>query len=188
MIGAFLLGLSLQAGNAPAPAEPCQVDTGAMLALGLDAFDQDMNGGWRTLASRPGCETRAADLIRAYRSFVQQRIGLLYWHEGQLRASAGETEAAIGLMDRSRHPTDEDGWNFYVDASIAFLRQDRAALLRARERLASLPMPDWARGRTRPDGTPVPWPMNLGVVDGFIRCLGRSYREAYGTSECRPGS
>ena len=141
-----------------------------------------MNGGWRPLAATPGCRAQAADVLRSYRERVQRRIGTLYWHEGQLRAELGETDAAIALLERGRHPTDEDGWNDYVDATIAFLRNDRRRLLAVRDRLAERPKPaDWATG-VDTKGNPVaapPWPMNLNVVDRLIACFGRSYREAY---------
>jgi len=181
MIPTLLAALALQA--APAP-DPCPVDRDAMLALGIHAFDQDMNGGWRVLAQRPGCEGRAADLIRDYRAFVQARTAILYWHEAQLRANLGETEAAIALMERARKPEDA-AWNFYVDASIAFLRGDRAALARAREGLAGVPAPEGFREQVLPNGYRVRWPMNLDVVDGLVRCFGRPYRDAYGSNECR---
>ena len=166
----------------PAPAEPgCEVDYGAMMALRIDAFDQDMNGGWRPLARRPECRDEAAELIRVYREFVEPRIRLLYWHEGQIRAGLGQHDAAIALFEKSRRDDeDEYGWNHYVDATIAFLRGDRISLESARARLASSRIPD--RG---PDWRGFAGPMNLDVVDGFIRCFGRPYEEAYGTPACR---
>ncbi len=152
------------------------------MALDIHAFDQDLNGGWRPIAQRDGCVDEAADLIRAYREFVTSRTLILYWHEGQLRAELGETEAAIALFERSRRePADDEyGWNHYVDATIAFLRQDRSALEAARGRLAKAKVPDF----------PADWrgsrgPMNLDVVDGLLSCFGRSYKDAYGAKECR---
>jgi hypothetical protein len=113
-------------------------DREALMALNIHAFDQDLNGGWRPIAARDGCVGEAADLIRAYREFVTSRTLILYWHEGQLRAQLGETEAAIALFEQSRYePADDEyGWNHYVDATIAFLRHDRPALEAARGRLA----------------------------------------------------
>jgi len=183
MIAILLAAAALQAA-APAP-DPCPVDERAMLALPLDAFDQDMAGGWRALSQRPGCAARAADLIRAYREAAQRRMAILYWHEAQLRAEAGETDAAVRLMGQARHPTEEDGWNAYVDASIAFLRGDRDRLVAARDRLAALPMPEGFREARFPAGFAMRWPLNLDVIEGFIRCFGRPYREAYGSPECR---
>jgi len=177
-----LIALALQA----APADPCQVDNRAMMDLGYAAFDQDPENGWRALARRPGCDARAADLVRDYRDQVQRRMTILYWHEGQLRAGLGQAEEAIRLFEQSRKPDDQFGWNPYVDATIAFLRGDRGALAAARERLAALPKPADFEERTLPGGFRTSWPLNLQVVDGLVRCFGRPYREAYGGApECR---
>jgi hypothetical protein len=182
---AALLAFALQASSAPAtPPDPCEVDNRAMRALGMDAFDQDMTGGWRALSQRPGCEARAAGLIRDYRTFLEQRLPILYWHEAQLRAGLGENEAAIALMERSRRRDDRYGWNPYVEATIAFLRGDRPALIAARARLAALPRPADFEEQTLPNGYRTRWPQNLDVVDGLIRCFGRPYRNAY-APECR---
>ncbi|MBV9883888.1 MAG: hypothetical protein JO276_12845 [Sphingomonadaceae bacterium] len=147
-----------------------------------------MNGGWRALAGRPGCEGVAADLIHAYRANLEAHLSILYWHEGQLRANIGQYPEAIRLMELSRKPEDRFGWNPYVDATIAFLRGDRTALVAARTQLAGLPRPAGFEDRTLPNGLHVTWPMNLEVVDGLVRCFGRPYREAYSLPECRePG-
>jgi hypothetical protein len=157
-----------------------------MLALSRRAFDQDLQGGWRAVSARDGCIAAAADLIRDYRERHRLNDTILFWHEGQLRASDGQTEAASALFERSRkEPADAFGWNQYVDATIAFLRNDRPALLAARASLAGLPRPSGFEPRD-PQGRPISlsWPMNLDVVDGLIACFGRSYREAYGPA-CR---
>lgn len=171
---------------APAPSEACAVDERSMMALGIHAFDQDLEGGWRILAHKQGCEDEAAELIRKYREFVQDRMRILYWHEGQLRAGLGGTEAAIALFNQARRTdADEYGWNHYVDASIAFLRRDRAALEAARARLAQAKVFDTSgTPGLRPQVGP-PKPMNLDVVDALLRCFGRPYNEAYGREACQ---
>ena len=168
-------------------AQVCDYDRDAMLALDEQAFDQDMNGGWRTLARDP-CLEVAADLIRDYREVNEIETSISYWHEGQLRATAGMRDEAIPLLEKARHDPDEDkfGWNYYVDATIAFLNSDKAALEKARENLAqihkpeNLPMNDI-------NGNPIEisWPPNLDVVDGLIACFEKNYSEAYGIN-CRP--
>lgn len=155
----------------------CAYDESA-LTLGFEQFDQDRTNGWRVLSETPGCETHAADLVRRYRQKYEQVIPLLYWHEAQVRASAGQTQDAIGLMEKSKLVDDLAGWNPYADATIAFLRGDRTGLIAARGRLAAWPEPDGWPPKAR-------WPQNLGVVDGLIACFGKTYRVAYGVA-CRP--
>jgi hypothetical protein len=162
-------------------AEPCAYDRAAMMALDQQAFDQDPAGGWRRLARDPRCRMAAADLIRDYREARGLTATILFFHEGQIRAVAGQNEAAIALFERSRH-TDEDaiGWNHYVAATIAFLRGDRPALLAARTALAAQQRPADFDPRDS-QGRPVDmsWPPNLNVVDTLLACFGRSYAEAY---------
>jgi hypothetical protein len=189
----FLLAMILasalaQTESSPAATPPCRVDYRAMMTLEYEPFDQDPNGGWRELARRPGCREPAADLIRAYRELAQLRIGTLTWHEGQLRAGLGQSEEAMRLFEATRDATNEDGWNYYVDATIAFLRGDREALLVARQSLAALPAPAEFANWRHSTGQPLRWPLNLDVVDGLLRCLGRPYDEAYGSPECRTGT
>ena len=163
-----------------------------MLALDERAFDQDMNGGWRRVAGRSGCTSAAADLIAAYREAHPDHTTILYWHEGQLGADEGQTKAAIALFERSYDRGNiwniDSGWNSYVDATIAFLRQDMDGLKAARQALATLPPPEKQPG-ARPEAKAIKtrsWPPNLGVVDGLIRCFSKPYRLAYGEA-CRSG-
>jgi len=188
----LLLTLVAQSAPVAAPVPACQYDRAAMLALDWRALDQDMAGGWRMLANA-GCDAAAADLIAAWRAAHTAAgdpraappgaDGLLAWHEGQPRAYAGQTTAAITLFDRARKTSEEDrgfGWNLYVDGSIAFLRRDRAGLDAARTTLAGLPLPA-GYAPVGPDGKPraIRWPMNLNVLDGFQRCWGLPYKQAY---------
>lgn len=181
------------AGAAGARAE-CPKADAAMMALSLEDFDQT-DQGWRSL-DEEGCEHQAADAIRRYREInagdVGANTGSLLWHEGQLRAAGGETDEAIRLMLRSREQ-DSEVTRPYTDATIAFLRRDRAALIAARGQLVSLPVPEaFARAAARyaetyPDHPPLRWPLNLDIVDGLIACFDRPYREAYGCRESAGG-
>lgn len=172
---------------AQVPEPDCKYDR-SILALDFDAFDQDMNGGWRAVANRPGCDKKAAELIKWYRERQQQKISTLYWHEAQLHALAGDAQSAIPLMKQSRRAVnDGTGWNEYVDASIAFLKGDKRKLRAARSRLAAVPPPSNrscvdTKGKTVDCGD---WPSNLDVVDGFISCFGKPYKEAYSDPACR---
>jgi len=188
MLALLAAAAAAQIATAPVTKPPpsCSYDRAAMLALDQHSFDQDMSGGWRKLALQ-GCDLAAADLIRDWRVAHGSEADILYWHEGQLRANAGQTPQAIELFEKSRKPAAEDaplGWNLYVDGSIAFLRRDRASLEQARAKLASLPRPAWFNP-TGPDGKPlsIAWPLNLHVLDSFLRCWDKNYKEAYG---CAP--
>lgn len=186
MLGHALLLLLQQ------PAPDCAHDRAAALALDETAFDQDLNGGWRSLSAK-GCVREAADLIRDWRIAHKATQPVLNWHEGQLRARAGQTKEALVLFDHSRKTAQEDrgaGWNLYVDGSIAFLRNDRPAFDAARAKLAALPQPaDFDPHPKGPDGKPilmpdgrpftVPWPPNLNVLDRLARCWGQDYQAAY---------
>lgn len=180
----------------------CELDRARMLSLDEQQFDQDMDGGWRSLAAKRGCDLVAADLIRDWRDKHRSSAGLLVWHEAQLRANAGQTQEAISLMAQSRRApgvADGAGWNVYVDATIAFLRKDRAALEQARAQLAAIRPPagedapivvvdgyfdvDLGNGKTHK----MRWPPNIDIVEGLIRCFDKPYVEAYG-GDCQPRS
>lgn len=179
------------------PRASCEYDRSRLLGLDESHFDQDETGGWRALAAKPGCDLVAADLLRDYRQVHGNAAGILYWHEGQLRALAGQAEAAVALMARSRKPDDADraGWNPYVDATIAYLRKDRPALEQARARLAAVvppigdgvpPVKDGYMEVRLDNGQMMKflWPPNIDVVDGLLQCFDKPYEVAYGP-ECR---
>lgn len=174
------------ASQAPSP-DPCAYDRAAMLALTPDAFDQDVEGGWRTLSYKPGCRAAAADLLEAYRkahwgTMTPGDLHTNYWHEGQERASLEQRSRAKPLLLAGVDPSD-NAFAEYALGTVAFLDNDRAALQAARDRLAAIPAPaDWpevvADFRKR-FGVEVKWPMNLNVLDHMLACFGRSYDEAY---------
>ena len=199
LTGVFAMGAPLADEIASTPVA-CAYDKDAMLALDEPAFDQDIGGegGWRSVANIDGCQVAAADLIAEYRAQHPDGSNILAWHEGQMRAMAGQTERAIPLLDDARKSDAEDlgGWNPYVDATVAFLRNDKPALLDARTRLAAVgypadmgppPVDGYIELPTQPGQPPmrVRWPPNIDVVDGLVACFGKTYSEAYGSEECR---
>ena len=153
-------------------------------------FDQDPQKGWRKVEQMSGCELIAADLLHDYHAMLREKgepiiieteqgpftysetgeIGLLYWHEGQVRAFHGQTDLAIELFRQSVRPEEKNamGWNEYVRATIAFLERDRALLDKERAALAEV----------------APGSLNLGVVDGLQACFDKTYKEAYGSEDC----
>jgi hypothetical protein len=196
----FLSATAAATPSTNATSTSCSHDRSRLLALDEAKFDQDTRGGWRPLGDTPGCELVAADLLRDYRQTHGNKSSMLYWHEGQMRAIAGQSGPAAALMEHSRVPVEDDpsGWNFYVDASIAFLRKDRIALDDAHRKLAAVPpmtgedVPALVDGFIElptADGTTLKmrWPMNIDVVDGLQRCFDKPYKIAYAT-ECRQGT
>jgi len=184
---ALLLAAAQPADTPPPP--DCSYDLEAMLALDRKAFDQTLpDGGWRGLYER-GCYAEAAELIRAWRHEKRDHASILYTHEGQMRANAGQTSEAIALLKLTYKPADQDaaGWNFFMDGTIAFLERDKLALKIATERLKAVPKPTSLKA-VREDGTPIKikWPLNLDVLEGFERCWDRSYAEASAADgDCR---
>lgn len=171
---------------------PCIDNRDTLLAMSFEDFDQDLDGGWRVIADRDACQIAAADLLADYRIRYESDenfhgLSTLIWHEGQVRAGAGQTDQALSLFRRSykeiTHDTDL-AWNYYVDATIAFLEQDREALDAAHAGLKAVPEPDfWAATAEKFEaeyGQKIVWPSNLNVVETLQACFGRPYAEAYG--------
>jgi hypothetical protein len=155
-----------------------------IIGLSLQDFDQNSGDGWRPFYES-GCYELAAQLLTAYMAGYPDRVGhyMLPFHAGQMYAINNEYEKAERLMRQAYSPRDSAkiDWNAFVDANIAFLRKDRAMLLRMRQRIAKQPemteamgAPEWAVGKK----------MNLDVVDGFIACFDEPYSVAY-DDECR---
>ncbi|MDZ5649896.1 hypothetical protein [Nitrospirillum sp. BR 11828] len=174
-----------QAADEPVKPAHCTVDTEQMMQLEPKAFDQDMNGGWRPLASQDGCEKAAADLIKTYidrnwRKLEPSSLHPLYWHEGQMEAAVGDYRAAKALMMAGVNPDKrgmELGFYEYALGTIAFLNRDLAGLKASRRRLAALPEPSWFKVEF--EGTGLQWPANLSVLDSLIRCFNAPYAIAY---------
>ena len=194
MVVAIILALAAAA-QSPTVAAPCG-DEARILNEDLDTFDQDPQKGWRSVAARPNCRAKAAELMRVYREMLQMRLNSLVWHEGQVLAEMGRATEAIALFQRAKRPNSvlgqsQEGWNAYADATIAFLRRDRIALQQARKRLVAAPIPTTMErlpdGSFR-SGSHASQAPNLDVVDGLIKCFDRSYLEAYGSPSCRSSS
>lgn len=170
--------------EASATEHACEFDKQAMLNLDFDSFDQTFGSGWRVVAGKEGCSLAAADLIRNYIELHQPGQKIIVFHEAQMRAKGGQTGRAISLFKKTRYDDGRSlafGWNEYVDATIAFLEQDRESLLAARERLLSIPKPNSFRAVDR-NGDPVEveWPPNLSIINSFVACFEQPYKVAYG--------
>ena len=173
----------------------CDASPGKYIDMGFMEFDQTMDGGWRVIARKKGCELVAADLIAVYREKALDRAYSLDWHEAQVRAHAGQTDKALELFRRNlayekarpvEHRSDSN--ILKAEATVAFFERDLDKLRAARAELAALPKPPGyddgiAKFKQRyPDLTPPTWRLNLDILDGFIRCFDMPYSEA---TECR---
>lgn len=71
--------------------------------------------------------------------------------------------------------------NFYVDDTLAFLRRDKPALEAAIAGLSTVPRPPGWDNAVGMDGQPIslPWPLNLDVLQGLLRCWTQPYSVAY---------
>ena len=170
-----------------------------LLNLSQNKFDQDFEGGWRTIGYKDKCQNAAAEVIISYMLYSEpyppESMGILRWHAGQTKAGAGKYEEAIALFKGTYKSDDDHGtpWNYYVDATIAFLENDQPALQRAHDELAKLTVSEDEKASRRkflkdnpkismPDGF-VDNPQNLTTVTKLLNCFGKPYREAYGRCE-----
>lgn len=183
LAAALSVTLAPQAGPTPY----CSLAADTPLDQSVEAFE-DGTTGWRRWGEG-GCKTAAADLIAAYRRANAADLArgdqvILIFHEAQLRASEGDYAKAVSLLDMIDGAAASPATELYHDATRAFLQSDRDALLQFRSRLAALPVPAaFERARAefiaRYGGDGPEWPLNIGVVDGLVRCFDQPYSIAY---------
>lgn len=115
----------------------------------------------------PGDEPESVKLIPIS---PDGEVSLLYWHEGQLRAFAGETDRAVELFLKTVTPEKNSrGWHEYALGSVAFLQKDKAAFEENFDALR----------RKWPDD------LNFRVLDRMNNCFEESYVHAYSSLECQ---
>lgn len=203
----ILVASILLAACAPVPREvagTCATDEAALMALDYASFDQNLPaGGWRGVAARPGCNAAAAALIATWRArhgagVAPDELRTLWWHEGQLLAEAGDYAAAAVRLETARRlrndPTPPsnapaallaDWWagiavrDAWEDATIAFVRRDRAAFDRAYARLVAVPEPAGFRETQAlilaKTGRRMVWPLNIDGVERMRACFDHPY-------------
>ena len=140
----------------------------AMLRQDYQTFDEaaDANS-WRNLLQR-GCVREAVAILQAYgrqngsRLTRDQRLELNF-HIGQTLAFGGYDAESLPYFESARADGASAEWNAYVDATVAFLRKDRAGLEDAKRRYAAAPAAQ---------------PMRVKIIDGFLKCLEKTYAEA----------
>jgi len=179
LVLSFVLGAPIQMSmTMPAPNPNCEVPAAQarlMLDATYDDFDQAATGAasWRTLMNS-GCYTGAAKVIVSYleahkAQLTAEQTRTLYFHAGQVTALGGDDRASVPYFEKSRDASATADWNAYVDATVAFLKNDRDALAAARDAYAKVAKP----------GSP-----RLGVINGLLSCLGKPYKDGV---NCRAG-
>lgn len=138
-------------------------------------FDQS-DAGWRKLGN---CFAEASVLLGRYVRKQEMELRGVRWHLAQTLAMSGENARAaeealksLNPDEARQHPT--FSWNTYVLATVAYLREDRAAFDVQYEahRLAAAKHPE---NQT-----------NLDVLTGLSNCFGKPYKDAYGSCRTAP--
>ena len=136
----FLLLIALVANTSVTQAQTSisKEERQRLMSLDFEAFDQDMQGGWRTYGNQLKFEL-AAGLIEEYiglhPEIEEGQLSVMKWHAGQMYALADKNEKAIPFMEASKKEEDVMSWNTYVEATIAFLKKDKELLAQKREEL-----------------------------------------------------
>lgn len=165
----------------------CDANFNEMLNLSPREFDQDFDRGWASLADIKGCKRAAANLIPLYyslRDLPEHIEKTLKFHEAQLRAELEQPERAVSLFQQTRTAENNNGWNYYVDGTIAFLTKDYEGLEKAINHLEKVEKPEGFDPRDS-EGQPIDmeWPPNLKVLERFKSCFEETYLTAY--AECK---
>ena len=146
----------------------------APIAIKMDFLEFDQSpSGWRQLAN---CPTEASLLLKRYAKKLDHEVLAVRWHLAQTLAAAGNYPEAIDLALLSLNSAEVEkashfSWNTYVQATVAFLRNDRAAFdiqLEA-HRAAAAAYPE---NKT-----------NLDVLVRMGKCFGKPYMAAYTCSD-----
>jgi hypothetical protein len=153
-----------------AAASACAVPTAegvAQQALPYAAFDtRGSPFGWRALAAA-GCTDAAVSLLAQYSEANRGRLAEaeareIAFHVGQALAMAGREQESIAPFERARGSGDSPEWATYVEATLAFLRRDAAALQTARAAYAAI----------------APGSVRLRIIEGLVACPTEPYMKA----------
>jgi len=144
----FCTGLALAVGFFAGCVSQESTRRAAILALPYKEFDQAFGSGWRPLLDR-GEGLKAAvlveDYLKSHRELTPGEQKFLHLHAAQLFALEGKNRRPVKHLDEAVSPlkTEElwSDWNDFIAATKAFLTQDRASLIAARERLAAAKAP-----------------------------------------------
>jgi len=149
------------------------------LKLSPKEFDQSKDG-WRKIGEVEGGEREGAELIEFYIENKEEEIrehdknadvpllSIMHFHIGQSRAFINEHNVAKNWFSKS-YITNNDSWNYYVDATLAFLDKDREIL-----KSSITKTEEYLKGK---EGAP----NKLWLMRNFLIALdkGLSYKDAY---------
>lgn len=157
--------------------EKCEispVQNDLMLMQEFWTFDQSPFG-FRSLAKLDDrCYLRTGVLIADYLTKNDTALDanskqISNFHAGQSFSFVTKYDIAIPHFERSINPDEAADptfhWNAYVEATLAFLRRDKNALVAAREKFGKHPQ----------GGDSV----NVKVVDRMIKCFNSTYKDVY---------
>lgn len=94
-----------------------------MYNMNFDTFDQGDNG-WRSLPEREQSRVISGYIRKNNKKLESQHKSVLHWHLGQSYAVQGNNKKAIRHMSKSLGNNDQ--WNKYAKASIAFIKKDKS--------------------------------------------------------------
>jgi hypothetical protein len=125
-----------------------------MYGMDPHTFDQS-DEGWRSLPEKEQSRVISGYIRKNKKKLEPQHLSMLHWHLGQSHAVQGNNKMAIRHMEKSKN--DDDQWNRYTDASIAFIKGDKDAF----------------------DKHSAGENFNRETLDRLGKNFGKSYKEAY---------
>jgi hypothetical protein len=159
---------------AATPAFAAPASDAQLMHESFQKFDQQLDTGWRTLQVRRDY-LGAAAAIREYQSEHAAQLktwqqGSLAFHLAHVYALAGNQPEAIRWLRQSM-AGHWAGNPAYIKAFIAFLQNDKPALIKARHVIATT--------------NPGPWQAeDLSEVDAMIDYFGEPFEAAWGALNC----
>ena len=131
-----------------------------LMKLSLDEFDQSPFGFRKYAGDYDLVQLLIPEYIRT-NQLSEQKSRNLHWHLGQIHAFNENYQKAIRQMEQS-YAGGSDTWKCYVDGSIAFLKEDKGALM------------DAVGALSQQDNQ-----MNLEFLEKFVKYFDLTYTEAY---------
>lgn len=150
----------------------------ALMHESFQQFDQQLGSGWRTLELKPDYPDAATAILRYKTEHAAELKGWqqdsLSFHLAHVYALAGERSKAINWFKRSMG---DPSWGnaAYIEAFIAFLQNDKPALIKARKIIATT--------------NPGPWQkQDLSEIDAMVEYFGEPFEAAWGALNCHNSS